>query len=436
MELVLGQQRLLEHGGSETYLLTVAAQLQRLGHEVTIFAVDVGQAADDALARGLRVAASPVELPASCDGVLVQDGVVSLLLADRYPKTAQLYIAHAPGIDLQRPVQLDGVVAAVVALNEHVATRLEGTANRYEIVRLRQPIDVQRFAPPSQPRSKPEVAVLVSNYFDRAESEALGRVCSGAGVKLERIGGREHGSAAPEIAMATADIVFGHGRSALEGMAMGRAVYVMHRWGRDGWVTSDSYRALEADGFAGQAYRRPLDDAQLARDLAEYRPEMGWENRRLVVQNHHALGHACELVALLRRLSASSGTAPAAPLREMARLVRLQWQTDERCVALTHEISALRAEIVRLHRQIEEAREETAAAAAEVEFIYTTRRYRLGALLARPLDALRAGRAQASSKASDRNASTSAPHTAEPKRARRRDLHPVCSRMPGRHASG
>jgi hypothetical protein len=309
------------------------------------------------------------------------------------------------------------VVSAVVALNERVASRLEGIANRYELVRLRQPIDIRRFAPRGTPRSRPEVGVLVSNYFDRAESEALRRVCSDAGVRLERIGGGEHQSTAPEITMATADIVFGHGRGALEGMAMGRAVYVMHRWGRDGWVNPDSYPALEADGFAGQAFRRPLDDAQLRRDLTDYQPDMGRENRRLVCQNHHALDHACELVALLRRLSAAPRTAPAAPLREMARLVRVQWQTDERCMALTQENSELRDAIVALRGQLEQAREEIAAASAERDFIYQTRRYRIGALLARPFDALRDRRAHTTSRAADKNGSTSAPHTSEPEQA-------------------
>ena len=423
MELVLGQQRLVESGGSETYLLTVGEQLQRLGHEVTIFALDLGGLAEDANARGLRVAGEPAELPDACDAVLAQDGVVSLLLAERYAEAPQVYVAHAPGVDLQRPVQLDGVVSAVVALNDVVAGRLDGLARQHEIVRMRQPVDVHRFAPRSRPRARPETALLVSNYLDRDESAALERTCAAAGIRLERIGRPERESAMPEIAMAEADIVFGHGRGALEGMSMGRAVYVLHRWGLDGWVTSDSYPALEADGFGGNAYRRPLDHEQLGRDLEDYRPELGAENRRLAFQNHHALDHARELVVLVRRLSPSPATAPTAPLREMARLIRLQWQTDHRCDALLQENAALRdenaavrAETVAAHDLLQgeraQANERLVAARLELEGVLATRRYRLGALLARPLDALR-GRST-----SARNASTSAPQTSAPEQAK------------------
>jgi hypothetical protein len=411
VELVIAQQRLLEPGGTETYLLTLGEHLQRLGHEVTIFALDIGQMAEEALARGLRVCASPLELSPSCDGVLAQDGVVSLQLAERYPEAAQVWVAHGPASDLHRPVQLPGVVSAVVAMNETVVRRLDGLAQQYEIVRLRQPIDVNRFIPRAAPRGKPEVAVLMSNYLDRAESNALERVCSDAGLRLDRIGGPEHLSTVPDSKIAAADIVFSHGRGALEAMAAGRAVYVLHRWGRDGWVTPDSYPALEADGFAAQAYGLELDETQLGADLGRYTAEMGRENRRLVLQNHHALDHATELVNLIRRLSPATRPAPVAPLREMARLVRLQDQTEWRCGVLTHENAGLSTENAALRQHLEEeraraseavaaarveveeerarAREEAAAAWSQLEAFRRTRRYRLARLVGRPLDALR-----------------------------------------------
>jgi len=296
-------------------------------------------------------------------------------------------------------------------MNETVARRLEGLAQQYEVMRLRQPIDVNRFVPRAAPRSTPEVAVLVSNYFDQAESKALERVCSDAGLRLDRIGGPEHLSTVPDSTIAAADIVFSHGRGALEAMATGRAVYVLHRWGRDGWVTPDSYSALEADGFAAEAYGLELDEAQLGADLEHYTPQMGRENRRLALQNHHALDHATELVNLIRRHSPSTRTAPVAPLREMARLVRLQGQTDWRCGVLTGENSALWTENAALRKHLEEervraqqelaaareqaeeerasAREAAAAAWGQLEAFRRTRRYRLASLLGRPLDALR-----------------------------------------------
>ena len=55
MEVVLSAQHFASIGGAETYLLTVAEQLQRLGHGVMIHAQELGEMADEAMRRGLRV---------------------------------------------------------------------------------------------------------------------------------------------------------------------------------------------------------------------------------------------------------------------------------------------------------------------------------------------------------------------------------------------
>ena len=106
-------------------------------------------------------------------------------------------------------------------------------------------------------------------------------------------------TATPEHAIANADMVFALGRSALEGMAAGRAVYVYGAVGGDGWVTPDRYPAMEADGFAGLSDRgMTIDAARLTADLAEWKQLMGEVNRDLVLSNHEAREHAIELVSL------------------------------------------------------------------------------------------------------------------------------------------
>jgi hypothetical protein len=50
-----------------------------------------------------------------------------------------------------------------------------------------------------------------------------------------------------------ADIVVGVGRSAIEAMSCGRAVWVYRGSAGDGWVTPETCAAIEADGFRGRA---------------------------------------------------------------------------------------------------------------------------------------------------------------------------------------
>src|SRR5215208_8016791 len=63
MEIVLATNGLVGIGGSETYLLTVAEQLQRLGHEVTVHADEGGAMSEYMRSRGRRVAIGEAGAP-------------------------------------------------------------------------------------------------------------------------------------------------------------------------------------------------------------------------------------------------------------------------------------------------------------------------------------------------------------------------------------
>ena len=72
MRLLLSTFRLIDRAGSETYLLTVAEQLVRLGHEVIVHSIDDAEHSVLAAERGLRVrrrgarAAGPRSTRCSC----------------------------------------------------------------------------------------------------------------------------------------------------------------------------------------------------------------------------------------------------------------------------------------------------------------------------------------------------------------------------------
>jgi hypothetical protein len=209
--------------------------------------------------------------------------------------------------------------------------------------------------------------------------------------------------------LADADIVVAKGRALLEGMACGRAAYVYDFAGTDGWITPDRYPEMEAEGFGGRATDRVTDPARLRADLVAYDPAMGLANRDLVIAHHSARRHAEELADLLAGLAPAASRADAAPLREMARLVRLQQATEARAAAaaldaqiareqarrLGAELHAATAELVRLRTQREAVERNTRDATATwnaVDALRATRRYRLAAAIGAVVDALRMGK--------------------------------------------
>ena len=390
MELVLSTHHFASIGGAETYLLTVAEQLQRLGHGVVIHALELGEMAEEAERRGVIVAPSEDHLPDRSDAILVQSSAASPLLAARYPRTPQVFVTHGAGYDFMLPPQLPNLVSKVVALNDRVAARMRAGAAAYEVVRLRQPIDVDRFNQRAPMRATPRVVLLLGNYLRGSRRAALEEVCGQLGLECRQLG--RHGGSShprPEIEMADADIVMGYGRSAIEGMASGRAVYVYDHSGGDGWVTAESYPALESNGFAGSATDDAIDKDRLRADLLAYDPEMGLVNRELARTHHEAVRHAADLVPLLGEAAPPEITADAAAMRELARLARVQWAVEGRAALFRLENELLRERVDQAERAAEESSRHVAEAEARLARLLDTRRYRIGGAMAAPLDAAR-----------------------------------------------
>ena len=391
MRLVLGTRR-LGLGGTESYLLTVAEQLERLGHEVTLFAADPAPAVVEAR----PVVSDPGALPDPCDGVLAQDAVSAHRLAERYPGVPQAFVAHSDEYVLQTPPQVPGAVRAVVVLNDRIGRRLAALAHRVEVVRLSQPIDVRRFFSGAPAPARPRRALVIGNHLRGARYAAVEEAGRALGLELVRAGRHGEPTARPAEAMRDADVVLGIGRCVLEAMACERPAYVIGMVGTDGWVTPETYPALEADGFSGRAEDGVLSPGRLRADLGAPPEGLGPAGRDLVLAHHRAEEHAVALVALFARLRPGRAR-PATPDRELARLARAEWEATELALAARDENWRLRLENERLRAESEALRHDRARAErraadadARVDALRRTRRYRLAAGLARPLDRLRA----------------------------------------------
>jgi hypothetical protein len=391
-------------GGTETYALTVAQQLDRLGHEAWIYTPNAGLMAEFARAQGVRVV-GPAQLPRDCDVVFAQDAATCHELADHYRQAPLVFVAHSRDHALQDPPPL---CDAVVVFNDRVRSWIEARSVHPPLTRLRQPIDTWRFAVPRPVRARPSRVLVSSNYVSGARAELLERACRECDLELAWIGGSSGQTSSPEVALADADIVIGLGRTVLEGMAAGCAAYVYGAIGGDGWVTPESYPAFEADGFAGLSNGDVVDGRRLVADLREWEPGMGESNRDLVYAHHAARVHAIELVGLVRGLDAAAGRQAKpprepSPADELARLVRLEWQMYGRAVGAGHEVERLRTEIER-YRQAAEHAEARASeleriakeAQRELAALLATRRYRVGQAIAAPLDRVRRNGANSS----------------------------------------
>ena len=332
-------------GGTETYVLTVAEHLDRLAHEPVIYSPEPGRGVEIAREKGLTVIGKG-DLSDEFEVALVQDAAVAYEVAELCPRARSVFVAHSESFDPQSPPQLPGTVDVQVAMNDRVERRLRAFAAGGEIVRLRQPIDTERFKAVAPLPERARRALLLTNNTVADRQAMLEAACRGAGLELTRIGGAGKQTTDPREALAGADIVVGLGRGILEGMACGRAAFVYDWSGGEGWVTPDSYPAIEADGFAGRG-EAVIDAEALARGLREYDRAMGPVNRDLVVAHHRANVHVQQLIEIFRGL-APEAERPEAPVADMARLVRLEWRARA-------ELHGVRVENQRLHTELHES---------------------------------------------------------------------------------
>ena len=341
------------------------------------------------------------ELPTRCDAVIAQDAATGYELAHLYADAARLFVAHSRDHALQAPPQLPGVCGSVVVLNDRVRRWVEACSHHPPITRLRQPINTWRFSVARRTKTRPRRVLISTNYLAGVRGELVQNACRECDLEVRWIGAKSSPTAHPEAAIADADIVIGLGRTALEAMAAGRATYIYGAMSGDGWVTPESYPELEADGFAGLANERVIDAEQLAADLKQWRPDMGEANRDLAFTHHAIRPHAIELVRVARELA----EAPPAqtdrdsaswPGDELARLVRLEWQMFGRAMQEANENEELRAQRSACEQELELLRarvvelealaQGTQQTMAELK---ATRRYRLAAAMAAPLDRVR-----------------------------------------------
>lgn len=362
-------------GGTESYAVTVGEQFERMGHPTTLFTPHATSAGRElAAARGLALhEGDPMALgeDLEADVALVQDVGIAYALARL--GVPQVFVTHGL-LPFEQPAQGLDPVPPAIAFNDRIANRLRQLAGGPEVVRMRQPIDIERFRPRSAGRQRTRRVLVFSNYLDDARLSIVRRACDNLGLELVQRGATSEAALDPREAMADADIVVGYGRSILEGMAMGRAAYVWDRGGGDGWVTPDTYATIEADGFSGAATETVIDAERMTRDFAAYSSELGTVSTDLVRLHHSAAKHAEALVPLLDRAPAPGGEDVHATL---ALLARAEARAGNRAAQFEAEMGRLAARAEEAQRLAASEREARRQAEAQLQLLLNSRTWRL-----------------------------------------------------------
>jgi hypothetical protein len=340
VEVLLGTQAL----EPRSYLVTVTEHLERLGHEVRVFSAEPLPPPEE-----LRVVGVERDLPLAPDVIYSQDAEAALLLAHLYPLTPQLFATHGDREDVWLPPQLAGVVARVVVFDDRTGERVRAAALPQQLVRLRRPVDLDRRVSRGQLPERPAKARVQLDGVSDYRRGLVQRVLADARVELDD----------------DADLVLARGSAVVEALAEGRAVYVYGDEGGDGWVTPERYELLEADGFSGRAEPGATTFERLRAELDDYDASLGPAGRELA-QAHDARTHAQELVAAFDEVKPRRDPVDA-PLRELARLVRVEAASARNAQAHARAAKTASTRATELERELAEARAQSEQLAREVD---------------------------------------------------------------------
>jgi hypothetical protein len=269
MKILMTNNTLRHLAGTETYTYALAVQLTKMGHAVSCYSPDLGQVAARLTQQGISVFSDFREAPGSIDVIHAHHHDLALGTQALYPRTPMIFTSHGvwPWQE-QPPVGLN--VHKYVAVSEEVLDQLRRVSDDCTIIR--NGIDLARFSSNTPIASDVVRRILVaSNHMKPDMKQLIQKAADGVGADVRFLGGA-HTEWQIESHMEWADLVIGLGRTALEAMAMKRAVLVYDYSGSDGMVTPRSFDILRRCNFSGRTYRGQYTLALLKRELRHYNP--------------------------------------------------------------------------------------------------------------------------------------------------------------------
>lgn len=334
LKILLGNNTLSLLAGSETWTYTLATQLKAMGHDVACFAPELGIISQRLQAAGIPcfddISKSDVQpfsfvliekVDHNYDVIISNHHHVVEFLRSQFPKTPIIStihgVLHFSEDGKQKAPEfpaLESGVAQFVAVSEEVQEKLQKDYGIESII-IRNFFDIKKYSSLRPANDTPKQFLVNTNYAGRnsPEIQAIRDAAKMFGAKVAAIGENFTQTADITKAIEDSDVVFGMGRSVLEGVAAGRLGIVHGRWGTGGVLTENSVEAIRKCNFSGrnQAEMLPAMAEELYAMVRDnYNPTvLGW-GKKYTAENHNVVFAADQYVSLARELTGAAYSKP------------------------------------------------------------------------------------------------------------------------------
>lgn len=353
LKILLANNTLSLLAGSETWTKTLALQLKAMGHEVTCFSPSLGVISDQLTEAGIKCYAEIhtskikpfsfiLEETAShnYDVIIANHNHIVKYLREQFPKTPIISTIHGVihtyenGSMAPEYPAVDSNVNQFVAVSEEVRDLLK-SAYGIESVIVRNFFDIEKFSSLGIARPAPKQFMINTNYLSKDDKviQSIRDASKHFGARVAAIGENFTLSNDVTKAIEDSDVIFGMGRSLLEGMAAGRLGICYGRWGMGGVLNESTVKEIRFFNFSGRNSDQTLDLNVSAEDIIKmieenYNPEtLNW-SAEYVARDHNVVFAADEYVRIARELIENPldiipvGTGAVAPGAKPFRLAK------------------------------------------------------------------------------------------------------------------
>jgi hypothetical protein len=272
MRVLLTNNTLQHHAGSELYLRDIAATLARRGHSPIAYSEVHGPVADELRAASVHVIEDLNELTVPPDVIHGNQHLETMAALLRFRGVPAIYVCHG-WVPWEASPPWHPRIRHYVAVSELLGERLTSSgipADRVEV--LTNAVDLARFRPRADLPLRPRRALVFDNYAtEHAYVPLVRRVCHGLGIDLDVAGlGTGTETRTPETLLPAYDLVFASGRAALEALAVGSAVVVCNNSALAGLVTTKDVERMRRFNFGFRILQHPLTEDDLRQEIERY----------------------------------------------------------------------------------------------------------------------------------------------------------------------
>lgn len=334
LRILIGNNTLSLLAGSETWTYTLARQLKEMGHFVACFGTELGVISDklneegifcysEVIKDGARTFSYVLEEPKdhTYDVIIANHWNVVEYLRSQFPTTPIISTIHGVLHFLEdgksrgpEHPALEAGVNQFVSVSEEVRDMLLKDYGLDSVV-IRNFFDLKRFGALRPANDKPKQFLINTNYSsgDEPVVRNIRDAARKLGIKVAAVGVNFAQTMDITRAIEDSDVIFGMGRSVLEGIAAGRLGIVHGRWGTGGAVIEANAEELRHFNFSGRNAKsqEPISADEIIELVEKHYTQKNLEwGKNYIAREHNVALAAEQYVRLARELTGEAYSRP------------------------------------------------------------------------------------------------------------------------------